>query len=442
MHLLYLASALRKSGFAPVVLDANAFRMSDEQVIAKIQSLKPLVCGLSLYSEILAQVREMTRLIRSVSASTSIVLGGPHATAIPAETLSQFPDADYVLTQEAEESLPMLCRALSDQGDPAVVGGIFYRDKGRVVQGPPARLPDIQKIPLPARDLVQQAYTQKRYYSIMVRQRPVDTLFTSRGCPFRCGFCYNFRFKYRGRSPEAVVDELVRIRDRGIRDIEICDDTFTAIRPRAMKIFDLIIKEKLDVSFRIKSRVDVFTEQLAKKASEAGVYLVAFGMESGSQRMLDAMNKKTSVAHSARACELTRKYRMLSHSSWIVGYPGETLETVSETYKFIRSNRPSTVNIAVLRPYPKTLAYEVAAQSGNLVGDWNPDSQQMPWVRLPWAPEKKILDDLCLKMMRRIYFTPHYAGSFAARILRNANWTLAKYAVQESRKVVTFKRKR
>ena len=299
------------------------------------------------------------------------------------------------------------------------------------LRGPPAEYPEVEAIPRPRRDLVAEAYRRKLYYSIMVRARPVDTLFTSRGCPFHCGFCYNFRRKYRYRTAADVVDELTSIRDRGIRDVEIADDTFTGLPHRAIEIFDLIIREKLDVSFRIKSRVDVFTEELARKARQAGVYLVAFGMESGSERMLHAMNKRTTLEMNARACALTRKYGMLSHSSWIIGYPGETPETVAETLDFIRRHRPSTVNLAVLRPYPKTEAYEIAAASGALVGDWDPDAEEMPWVRLPWAPEKRILDDLCRKIKRRVYFTPHYAASFAGQILRSANWKLAQYAGQE-----------
>ena len=228
------------------------------------------------------------------------------------------------------------------------------------------------------------------------------------------------------------MDELTTIRDRGIRDVEIADDTFTGLRERAMRVFDLIIAEKLDLSLRIKSRVDVFNEALAQKARQAGVYLVAFGMESGSQEMLDRMTKRTTLEMNARACDLTRKYGMMSHSSWIIGYPGETRETVNETLEFIRRHRPSTVNLAVLRPYPNTEAYEIARSSNMLVGDWHPDAEELPWIRLPWAQDKKVLDDLCRQVRRKVYFTPHYAASFASQILRHSNWTLASYALQES----------
>ncbi len=431
VHLLYLAAALRRQGFEPEVLDANAFRLSDDQIGAAVRQAAPLMVGLPVYSEILRHIRDLARLCREVSPGTKIVLGGPHVSAVPRQTLEQFPHADYALVGEAEESLARLCECLAAREMVDTIPGIVYRRDGQVVEGPPAAYPEIEAVPRPARDLVARAYTERRYYSILVRRRPVDTLFTSRGCPFHCGFCYNFRRKYRYRSADDVVDELARIRDRGIRDVEIADDTFTGRPERAIQILDLIIREGLDVSFRIKSRVDVFTEELAKKARQAGVYLVAFGMESGSQRMLDAMNKRTTVEMNALACRLTRKYGMLSHSSWIIGYPGETPESVSETLDFIRRHRPSTVNLAVLRPYPKTEAYEIAAGSGTLVGDWHPDADELPWVRLPWAAEKRILDDVCRRVRRQVYFTPYYAAAFAGQIVRSANWKLGQYAGQE-----------
>jgi len=434
MHLLYLAACLREAGFEPRVLDANAMRMTDEAVVAAARACDPLVIGLSLYSEILRQVRDMTVTLKAACPEARIVLGGPHATAVPRSTLEQFAAVDSLLTGETEDSFPALCRAYAEHTAITEIPGVIYREAERIVQGPAHTFPDVNTIPWPARELVEPAYREKRYYTLMVRRRPVDTLFTSRGCPFNCGFCYNFRFKYRTRTPEQVVAELESIRARGIRDIEICDDTFTIDRARALEIFDRIVKAKLNVSFRIKSRVDVFTEELARKGREAGVYLVAFGMESGSQRILDAMQKKITLEMSARACELTRKYGMLSHSSWVIGYPGETPETVEQTVDFILKHRPSTANVAVLRPYPETLAYQTAKNSGTLVGDWRADADQMPWVRLPWAQDRRVLDELCKRVMRRIYFTPYYMRSFAGQILRGANWTLLRYALQEARK--------
>ena len=436
-HLLYLAASLRQAGYVPDVIDANAFGLPDSQVLARMGKTTPLVTGLSVYSEILPQIRQIAAMVRAHAPQTAIVLGGPHATSVPEATLRQFPEADYVLTGEAETSLPLLCQAVEKKQGFENVPGLFYREKGVVRMGPAPVFPDPEALPLPAKDLVARAYLEKRYFSLLVRKRPVDTLITSRGCPFSCGFCYNFRHKYRARKPESVVQELALIRDSGIRDVEICDDTFTVDEHRALRILDLIIAEKLDISFRIKSRVDVFSRRLAKRARQAGVYLVAFGMESGSQKILDAMNKKITLEQSAQACALTREMKIACHTSWVMGYPGETPESIQDTVRFILKNRPTTANIAVLRPYPNTPVYQMAKANGTLAGDWSPDATEFPWVRLPWAPEKKILDSLCTRALLRIYFSPHYTAAFASRMVKGANWVLFRYALQETLKVIS-----
>lgn len=435
--LLYLAAALENAGYAARVLDANAFGMTDGQIRAEIIDASPFLVGFSVYSEILPQIRSLCRLARQAAPNARIVLGGPHATAVPETTLSQFTEADFLLSGEAEESLSLLCAKILEGLPPTEVPGAYFRDlAGKIVKGPPHRLPDVKGLPRPAKHLVKRAYDKKRYYSLLVRSKPVDTLFSSRGCPFSCGFCYNFRRNYRARDPFDVVDELVAIRESGIRDVEVCDDTFTVNEGRALEIFRLIQKERLDISFRIKSRVDVFTERLAAEAKRAGVYLVAFGMESGSQRMLDIMEKRITLEQCWQARSLCNKYGMAAHSSWVVGYPGETPESVAETTDFIIKLKPTTANVAVLRPYPQTPAYIVAKEEGSLVGEWSPEADEFPWVRLPWAREKLVLDETVKKMMRKIYFRPYYVASFGKDVTLNMNFLLLRYALQEARKVI------
>ena len=434
LNLLYLAAALRREGFRPAVLDANAFGLTDDQIAARARNLRPFLVGFPLYTDVLGHVRDLTEAVRAACPDAPIVLGGPHASSIPEKTLAQLGAADFVLRGESEDSLSLLARRLTDGGDLADIPGIVLRQGDSL--GVEPTFPDVADLDVPARDLVSEAYRERRYFALLVRQRPVDTLMTSRGCPQHCGFCYNFRRRYRARTPEDVLDELVAIRQRGIRNVEFVDDTFTVDRARAHRIFDLIIGEQLDISFRIKSRVDVFDEDLARHAGEAGVYLVAFGMESGSQRMLDAMNKRTTVEMNARACRLARKYGMFAHSSWIIGYPGETPETIEETVEFIRRHRPATANVGVLRPYPRTPVWDLAEEQGTLVGDWHPDATEVPWIRLPWIQHRSQLDDICRKAMRRIYVSPHYIASFVRQVVGGANPTLGRYALQEAMKLV------
>lgn len=449
-NLLYLAAVLRRRGLVVRILEANAFRMSDQQIEASIAKETPDLVGFPLYSEILKHVHDLTTMVRRLHPRAKIILGGPHATAVPEIVLSQFPAVDLILRHEAEDSLVALCSVLSRraregntsmpalESDLAEIDGLSYRSsEGGIRHNPDIeRRPDVNEVPFPARDLVEEAYNRKRYYTIMVRQKPVDTLMTSRGCPFRCGFCYNMSFRYRGRSPESVIMEMLQIRARGIRNIEIVDDHFTADRPRAMKIFDMILKERLDVSFRIKSRVNVVDEEFLKKAREAGVYQVSYGMESGVQEILDAMNKRIKVEDNARACEMTKKFGMAVHSSWVIGYPPETPETIEQTVNLVTKIKPTTANFGILRPYPQTRVYQEAKEAGTLEGDWDPSTEETPWVRLPWTRSRRDLEAVLKKSLKKVYYRPYYVWNFGLDIVRNANWKLAQYAVQELRKTI------
>ena len=431
LNLLYLAAALRAKGVSVSILEANAFKMEDEEIFEAIKRFSPLLMGVGVYSEVLSQVREICQLAKS-AASCHVVLGGPHASAVPEEVLSMIPEADFVLKGEAEESLPMLVGALKNQGDFSRVEGLFYREDEFIRRGlPPSGPLEIDALPEPARDLVSGAYERGLYFTIMVRSRPVDTLISSRGCPFSCRFCYNQSRHYRGRDPESVVQELETVRRRGIVNIEIVDDHFTTDRQRAMKIFDLIVQAKMSLSFRIKSRVNVVDEELLRKARQAGAYQVSYGTESGNQRILDAMNKGITVPQIAETIEMTRRCGLDVHTSWIFGYPGETLDTIRDTVDFVVKTKPTTANLAVLRPYPETEVYLQAKEEGTLEGDWRPNAGEMPWIRLPWTKNREDLERLVSKAKRRIYYRPHYLFTYASRSLRNANGTLARYAWQE-----------
>jgi anaerobic magnesium-protoporphyrin IX monomethyl ester cyclase len=440
LNLLYLAASLRQREYTVDVLDANALRLSDDEIRYVIRREAPSLVGIPVYSEILRQVRTLTELAKH-GADCKVVLGGPHAAAAAQRTLEYMPQADFILCGEAEETLPMLAERYRDPARWKEVPGLWWRTGaggGAAFSNTPCseKRPDVNAIPLPARDLVDEAYRRKRYYTVMVRSRPVDTVMTSRGCPFRCNFCYNTNRRYRGRDPHAVMDELVRIRKRGIRNIEIVDDHFTADRQRAMQVFDLIIREKLGVSFRIKSRVNVVDEELLAKARQAGAYQVSYGTESGSQYILDGMNKRTKVADNARAIEMTKRAGLDCHTSWVFGYPGETPETIAETVDFIIRTKPTTANVALLRPYPETPVYVEAQDAGTLVGEWHPDAETLPWVRMPWGQTLEELQGVIKKIVRKIYYRPHYVFAFGSEVLRNANITLARYAMQELRRTL------
>ena len=439
MNLLYLATALRGAGIGVKIVDANAVKMWDEELAETCREYDPGLIGVPIYTEIQASVHRMMTALHAADPSARFVFGGPHASALPEDTLDRFQMVDFILRGEAEHSLVKLCEALQGRMPLDQVPGLVRRgDDGHIETPQQKANKDLDKLGFPARDLVADVYEKKKYYSLLVRHKPVDTLVTSRGCPFACNFCYNQNHTYRCRSTDHVMEEILSVLDRGIRDIEFLDDTFTFRREHAMAVFNAVIREKLPISFRIKSRVDVVDEELLATAKKAGVYLVAYGTESGDEEMLQRMNKRTTAAENERAIRLTKQAGIQCHTSWIFGYPGETPESIQNTINMIVRTKPTTAQIAMLRPYPQTVVYREAQDAGTLMGEWSVESDAYPWVKLPWTETRADLEQYVQKAMRRVYYRPYYIYSFAKMVFGGANTTLARYALQEAGKTLRY----
>ena len=439
---MYLAASLLQHGFQAEIIDANASGLSDEEIGNKIKILHPDLIGIALLSEIFYPVYWLTRYIKDTYPQAKIVLGGPHVNALPERVMDEFKEADYALVGESEESIVCLCQGLEKKEDFSQVNGLYYRTNGKVVCHKPARpIEGLDSLQYPARNLLAELYKSNKYYMILVKERPVETILTSRGCPFHCRFCSNTSRQYRARSAGNVLEEIIALYSQDIRNIDIADANFTFDRDRAIRIFQLIQKEKLRIGMRIKSRTDSIDAELVEEAKKAGVYLISLGMESGSQEILDRMAKGTKIEKNILACETVMRQGLKLNTGWIVGFPGETPQTIEQTTRLITKIKPTTANINLLVPYPGTEVYLEAESEGTLVGSWSIKNNFIPWVKLPWAESYTDLERIAQKVKNKVYYRPYYLFNFAGEIVRNANFTLARYAFQEAAKSLKSSRK-
>jgi radical SAM superfamily enzyme YgiQ (UPF0313 family) len=391
--LMYLSAALKSRGFDARILDHCFERASMrsgsssnpllDALVARVRDHRPDVIGMTLFSRELGDMASLCTLLKREFPETTIVLGGPHPTARPLETLEQIPGCDVVVRGEAELILLDLVTALQSSRSLETVRGIAYRDPGgQPVETPDGDVPqDLDALPLPDRQGVIEHYRSKTYSSF-VYGSPSDLLMTSRGCPFQCRFCFKVCVQYRSRSPENVLAEIDWVMDH-VRPVSIqfMDDSFTIQRPRAHAILDGLIERRYPLRLKVRSRVNAVDEPLLRKMKQAGVDTIVFGLESGSQTMLDAFDKRTKVRQNIEACRMARRAGLHCLGDMILFYPGETRETLEETRQFIGTANPTAVKFYVLSPLPQTRVYEEAKANGTLVGDWT-TADETPWVRL------------------------------------------------------------
>jgi len=407
ISLLYLGTQLKREGHTPVVLDRRTFAREADFFNA-IRDVDADLIGICLYADCYAVVYELINKVRRFAPSAKIVLGGPEVSAFREGVTRTFEGkADYLLCGEADHTLAKLANVLAENDWEALesVEGLTYWTDGEVHHNPePAPVADVDGIPFPDRDLIPPDDWRRYYYRIGLK-RPSDVILTSRGCPFSCRFCYRLAPGYRARSPENVLAEIGQIYARGTRGLSIIDDNFLNGRKRCVAILEGILSRGWKFTIKCRGRVHNVDPELLKLMRRAGIRAVTYGIESGSQTVLDAMGKKTTVEQNHRAIRITREAGLQCYADLFLGYPGETRETVKETSDFLAKARPTGINMGVLFPLHGTEVYEQTKRDGTLVGDWGL-LEDYPWVKLPWFDDADQLWAIRRNVIRRFWLNP------------------------------------
>jgi radical SAM superfamily enzyme YgiQ (UPF0313 family) len=396
------------------LLDRRTFA-KDQDFLRALKNVDPQLVGISLYADCYGITYQLINRIRRYAPDLRIVLGGPEVSANRDGVARIFDGkVDYLLCGEAEFTLGGLADALSD-GDEAALEAIeglsFKTDGVWRHHAVPQPIKDVDGIPFPQRDLISPENWRAHYYRIGLK-RPSDVILTSRGCPFSCRFCYRLTTGYRARSPESVLAELDAIRARGIGGFSIIDDNFLSSRKRCIAILEGILAKNWRPAIKCRGRVDSIDPALLGLMKRAGVRAVTFGMESGSQEVLDAMGKRASVEQNLRAIRMTREAGLQCYVDLFLGYPGETRETIRQTAAFLTQARPTGINMGVLFPLHGTEIYEEARRHGTLRGDWGL-LEDYPWVKLPWFDDISELWEERRKVVRRFWFNPQVIAGTA-----------------------------
>jgi len=418
--LLYLATYLKKRGFESFVIDLGGEESSDDEVIDGLLRRRPAIVGFPLYSVNMKKVYDFSVRLRDKGYSGAIVIGAQHATALPEEAMGDFRHVDYLIRYEAEIPLAKLAAyVIEGKGRLDDIENLYYREGGikHTAQTPDINR-DLDGLPFPDRSFLERYY-RKGIYNRPYTRASCDFMICARGCPFRCNFCFPSNSAFRTRSTENIISELRYLKGLGRRHVEILDDTFTANKKELEKTLTAIAGAKLNISFKIRSRANVIDERLMALMKAAGVRMIVYGVESGSDRMLKAMNKAVTAAENARAIEITKKAGIACFADIFVGYPGEDAESIEETVGFLLKTRPLGINIGAYYPLPLTVGFERAKAEGTLKGNWSFRHTRHPYVKLDWVENLHDLQKAVRMIRKRFYLHPAVFRGTAAFVLRN-----------------------
>ena len=360
LGLMYVAGALEKAGFPVQMLDNYLMNQSIEQVQQLALKLQPEIVGITCGSATYKKCVETAKAIKQVLPNTKIVVGGWHASYMP-ESLLENAEIEYAVMGEGEKAIVDLaeCIMKGDKVGAASVAGVACSFNGQIVKNAPKFLSNMDEIPFPARHLLPlEKYDRTIEF---LKAKPADVMSISRGCTFNCGFCETKKLWgniCRSFSPQRIMDEVNDLATRyGTKGIYFINDNFTMRKKETMEWCDLMIKSKLDLEWVCDTRVDLLSEELLEKMASAGCKTIWFGVESGSARILQRINRHITLEQTENAFKLCRKKGIQVACSFMLGMPGETKEDLQASYNFAEKLDPDWCQFNVFIAYPDSPMY-------------------------------------------------------------------------------------
>jgi len=366
LGLAYLAGVVRAADFDVRILDMNNHTYSEERIKKIIIDYAPKVIGISVKTATANISADIIRRLKSIFPDIIYAAGGPHITLCGKEFIEENKEIDFGIIGEGEDSFIKLIKNIKDRGkDIAKLSGICYRKNGKVIFNDISENPDISKLPFPVFECIKDMdFTDFRY-----------PLLTSRGCPHGCIFCCVGLIsgkKWRTREAEDVVSELLRAKENyQMPSFEIMDDNFTFDIDRAKKICRLIISKKLNLDWWCHNglRADKLDQELLNLMKKAGCKSIALGIETGDEDVFNNINKGERLSDIVKAVKMIKKAGIKCVGYFIVGLPGDSVDSTKRSVRIQRSLRLSDYKYNMLIPYPGTKVWDIVKEKGRLLTD-------------------------------------------------------------------------
>lgn len=366
-----VASTLMGQGVDVEIFDINALRPTKDQIVAMLKNKHWDIAGVSGLITTIAFQQWLVAELKRINFKAPVVSGGGLATSCP-ELIFEETLVDIAVIGEGEQTMVKLCRVIYERGDLDGISGIHFLQDSKIVQNEPRRnISNIDDIPFPAWHLLPMEIYLKNpiwgdvadnssgFHKDVTINRSMNII-SSRGCPFSCKYCYHLfgRSNYRFRSAQNVIDEIEILVDRyNVDFIGFVDDNMMASEKRLLEFCDLMEEKRFPVTWGCHGRVTSAKPAVLNRMAEVGCVWIGYGIESGSQKILDAMNKKATVEQARMAIDHTRNAGIYPNTTFIFGYPGETIESIQETIDF-KKKMGIECGSFFATPYPGAPLYE------------------------------------------------------------------------------------
>ena len=364
MDLATLAAMARKTGAEPRIADFPATGQGWEHLENLLDSFVPDIVLISTTSATVSDDLQVGKSAKKVNPECLVISKGEYLSHFGIKALQAHPSLDVILLGEPEIAFEEIVKGIQLDNIP----GIVFRkklgmDEDFVQTGERRLIEDLDQIPFPARDILDNSL-----YRSPESGNPLTVINANRGCPAHCIFCPAGKisgYKLRFRSPENIVEEVKEcVEQFGIREFLFNGDTFTMHKSWLLKLCRLIRETNYQIRWGCNSRVDTFDLERAKAIKSAGCWVVAFGIESGVQEMLDKMKKKTRLDQAVKAVETAKKAGLLTHAFYVIGLPWETRETLKQSLEFAKILDTDFFDFNIAYPLPGTEYYDIAKKEG------------------------------------------------------------------------------
>jgi anaerobic magnesium-protoporphyrin IX monomethyl ester cyclase len=357
---VYLAEAVRRAGFEPVIYDAMTKQHGFPEIEARIREEAPAYVATTAITSTAPDALLVLETAKKVDPSIKTIIGGVHPTFMY-EEIFESPQVDYIVREEGEETLPEMLLALEAASDLREVAGIAYRgdDGSAVTTEFRPFIEDLDSLGT-AWDLIDW----DEYTYFVIENSRLASVSTARGCNHNCTFCSQQKFwrqTWRARAPEKVVDEIRMLRDTyGVNVVLLPDEFPTKDRERWERLMDLLIAEDMGVYLLMETRPEdiVRDADILWKYRKAGVIHIYIGVEATNQETLDLIKKDVSVQIGIEAIQLIHEHGMITETSFILGFPHETKESIARTLKLSKIYNPDCAHYLALAPWPYAEMYE------------------------------------------------------------------------------------